>query len=502
MPPFLRALGFFLVSFLAGGSLVAAFAPLEWWLLAFISPAILLMLWLSASPSRAFGLGYFFGLGFFGVGVSWVYNSIHEFGHAPVPLAIILTFLFVFLLSFFPAAVGWLQAKCSHREIRLLVVIPAVWVLLESVRGWVFTGFPWLQLGYTQLDTPLAAIAPVLGVLGISWGILLLVGLFLVLVLSGGRLRGWALSGMVAVFVMLLVLGRIEWTQIKNKPISVALVQGNISQENKWQNDWLVPTINRYTQLTLKNLDHDLVIWPEVALPGFYDDFKSTVLDPLQVQLRKTQTDLLTGILFNENGSVHNSLLKLGKDTEVYHKRHLVPFGEYIPLRHLFNWLNQWIVLPASNMSTGSQPTLLHVADEAIAGSICYEDAYGNEMAEMLPAAGLLVNVSNDAWFGDSLAPHQHLQIARMRALELGRPMLRATNTGISAIVDYKGGVIAGSPQFEIDVLTAKVWPRVGATPYVRWGGIPVLVLSIGFILVVFKKRLFSFIDQFFVSKR
>jgi len=493
MTPSFRGLPRYLLSVIAGASLVGAFAPLEWWLLSFLSPAVLIVLWLSATPRKAFGLGYFFGLGFFGIGVSWVYNSIHEFGHAPPLFAAALTLLFVLVLSLFPAAVGWIQAQCHQRSLRLLAVIPSAWVLMEWLRGWIFTGFPWLQLGYSQLDTSLAAVGPVFGVLGIGWFILLLIGLAVLVTLSVGKTRWLALVSIALVLGATVVLKQIEWTQAKNKAISVALIQGNIAQENKWQEEWLLPTIERYANLTLENLDRDLVVWPEVALPGYYHQFKPNILDPLQRQLQDSRTDLLLGILFQDGNSNHNSLVKLGKNTEVYHKRHLVPFGEYIPLRHWLSWLNQWVVLPASNMDSGSQPTLLHAAGEAIAGSICYEDAYGNEMAQMLPTAGLLVNVSNDAWFGDSLAPHQHLQIARMRALELGRPMLRATNTGVSAIVNHKGGLEAISPQFAIDVLKAKIWPRVGGTPFVKWGNIPVLILCMALTLMVFARRLLGF---------
>ncbi len=493
MTLFFRVLPRYLLSVIAGVSLVGAFAPLEWWMLSFISPALLIILWLSSMPRQAFGLGYFFGLGFFGAGISWVYNSIHEFGQAPPVFAAALTLLFVLVLSLFPAAVGWIQAQCRQRSLRLLVVIPAAWVLLEWLRGWIFTGFPWLQLGYSQLDTPLAAIGPVFGVLGVSGGILLLIGLAVMAVLSAGKSRWLALVSIFLTFGVTVVLNQIEWTHAKDKPISVALVQGNIAQENKWQDEWLQPTIQRYTDLTLKNLDRDLVIWPEVALPGFYHQFKPGILDPLQRKLQGSKTDLLLGILFQEGSQNHNSLVKLGEDTEVYHKRHLVAFGEYIPLRHWLSWLSQWVILPASNMDPGLEPTLLHVAGEVIAGSICYEDAYGNEMAQMLPSASLLVNVSNDAWFGDSLAPHQHLEIARMRALELGRPLLRTTNTGVSAVVNYKGELVAVSPQFEVDVLKVEVLPRVGATAFVKWGNIPVIVLCIALILLVFGRRLVSY---------
>lgn len=470
-----------LLALIAGAALTLAFAPVNWWPAAFVLPAFLFLLWQGQSARTAAITGYLFGLGFFGIGVSWVFNSIYEFGHAPAPFAAFLTFLFVITLSLFPALTGWLQNRLlsenSPAWLRYTVLIPALWVAFEWVRGWLLTGFPWLQLGYSQLETPLAGFAPVAGVLFSSWIVAVVAAAITALVVVRGRQRLFFAGLIVLVILLGAGLQKIEWTQAIDDELNVALVQGNIKQENKWERDWLLPTIERYSDATLKQLEKDLVVWPEVALPGRYSLFKPNVLDPLQQHLVASDTSLVFGVLRETEDGLHNALVGLEDETTMYLKRHLVPFGEYIPLRNALTWLKDMVQLPASDISPGKEATLLPVGKYLAAGSICYEDAYGNEIIDMLPQANFLINVSNDAWFGDSLAPHQHLQIARMRALETGRPLLRATNTGVSAIVDYRGGLQSVSPQFEMDVLEGKIQPRTGATPYVSFGNFPVVIL-------------------------
>ncbi len=482
-----------LIAVLSGALLTTAFAPLGWWFIAFVSPAILLMLWQQVNRRQAIWIGYAFGLGFFSTGVSWVYNSIHEFGHAPVPFAVALTVLFSLTLAVFPAFVGWVQAprqltpqrnapqRNQNRAVfaRYVLIIPAIWVLSEWVRGWLFTGFPWLQLGYSQLDTVFSAIAPVTGVLGGSWGIFVFIGLVFLIWSSTGKQRVSGIIGLLILPIMLLLLHRVEWTVAVEETLNVRLIQGNIAQENKWQSSWLVPTIDLYVGLTEENLDADLVVWPEVALPGRYSLFEKSVLMPLQAKLTQSNTDLMFGVLRHNEQGLHNALVRLSGDTEMYLKRHLVPFGEYIPFRNSLGWLNNMVQLPSSDLSAGTMANTLSVGKFQVGSSICYEDAYGSEVAEMLPEANFLVNVSNDAWFGDSLAPHQHLEISRMRALETGRPLLRATSTGISAIVDHRGQIQSISPQFELHVLKGSITPRTGATPYVIWRDKLIVILML-----------------------
>lgn len=461
---------FWLATF-SGCLLVTAFAPLAWWPVVFLTSAVLILLWQDAPPRRAFWLGYGFGLGLFGIGASWVYNSIHVFGHAPVWVAAFLTILFVAVLALFPALTGWFQSRFfqNGRFIRLVLVIPALWVLFEWLRGWVFTGFPWLYLGNTQLETPLKNVVPVLGVMGASWLVMLTTGLLVYSLTTHKKNRWLSILFVILIVGVAWLTGKINWTEKTDTTLKVTLVQGNISQENKWKPEWLMPTLKRYNDLTVAHWDSDLIVWPEVAIPGYYKNFKKAFLDPLAAEARKNKTDILLGVLFYENKKAYNSIVKIGDGFGVYKKRHLVAFGEYIPFRKYLGWLDGLIVLPASDMSKSDDAVILQAAGEKFSSSICYEDAYGHEMADMLPEATLLLNISNDAWFGDSLAPHQHLEIARMRSLELGRDLLRANNTGITAFIDYRGKVKQVAPQFKVTTLTDTVQPRTGSTPFVIW---------------------------------
>lgn len=466
----------------AGAMLVLAFAPFNAWFLAFLVPALLIYAWRERGPATCFWRGYAFGLGFFGLGVSWVFNSIYEFGQAPFPFAMLLTLIFVAVMALFPAVVGWIQARFFSSisfPVRATWVIPAIWVLSEWLRGWLFTGFPWLLIGHSQLDTLLAGYFPLGGSLLVSWLVLTIAGALATLGYLRPKTQLLAVLAITLVTVFGWALQRAEWTQPQGKPLSVALVQGNIEQQNKWAREWLLPTVDRYQALTQKHLAYDLIVWPEVALPGTYQLFSPTVLEPLRKDLIARQSDLITGILYEDGGRLYNSLIKLGDDTEVYHKRHLVAFGEYIPLRRWVSWFEDWIVLPNDDVAPGTEPVILHVKDQRIAGSICFEDAFGPEMADMLPDATLLVNVSNDAWFGDSFAPDQHLQIARVRAAEFARPLLRTTNTGITAIIDSHGKLTDLAPQFQVDVLTGTVQGRQGATPYTRFKNYPILLILV-----------------------
>jgi len=472
----------------AGALLPLAFAPFNLYPLALIAPALLFFLWIDASPGRAAWRGWLFGLGQFGVGVNWVYISIHTFGHAPVLVTLALTVTFIAFLALYPALLGGLTLRLftAHNGWRSLIVWPAGWALLEWLRGWFLSGFPWLAIGYSQIDSPLAAYAPVLGVYGVSWLLAICAGA--VTLLPNKR----AVAVLLVVVLGGLGLGRVAWTHADGDARRVALIQGNISQAVKWEPDQREPTLDLYHDLTRANANNDLIIWPETAVPIFYHQVAKKFIAGVQAEARAEGVDLLLGIpvLDLETDRYYNTMMSLGTQQGFYRKRHLVPFGEYLPLRPVLGWLLDYLQIPMSDFSAGSirQP-LLRAAGYPVGISICYEDAFGEEVIGDLPEAAYLVNVSNDAWFGDSLAPHQHLQIARMRALETGRYMLRATNTGISAIIGPKGQVQAKSPQFQVHVLSGDMQPMAGATPYVRWGNSAVVVVLLGLIGVALWRR-------------
>lgn len=465
----------------AGAPLVLAYAPFEWRWVVFLPPALLMLLWLDASPGRAFRRGYLFGLGQFGLGVSWVYASIHFFGHAIAPLAAAITLGFVALVSLYPAILGALIARMrlSNPIVALVLVMPAAWVLFEWLRGWFLTGFPWLLLGHTQVDTPLGGFAPVLGVYGVSWVVALVSGLS-ALTLAASRPRHYlALPAVAVLFALGWLLQGQVWTQPQGAPIRAALVQGSIPQDQKWEVEQFVPTLKLYRDLTREHWDADLIVWPETAIPAYYREVEEVYLDPLRAEAEANNAGMVIGIFIYEDAAraVYNSVISLREEGSQYYKRHLVPFGEYLPLRGLLFWLSPYMEIPMSDLSRGSGKPLVRAAGQAIGVSICYEDAFGEEVIDALPEATLLVNVSNDAWFGGTVAPWQHLEIARMRALETGRYMLRATNTGVSAIIDERGALLGTTAQSKTEVLSLTVQPRSGMTPYAAWGNWAVVML-------------------------
>ncbi len=474
----------------AGGLLVLAFAPFGWWPLAPLSLTLLLGLWAGCGARAAFARGFLFGVGSFGAGLYWLYISIHIFGHAPAALAVALTVGLVLLMSLFPATAGLLLCRVFPRAgaVRALLAFPALWALLEWVRSWLFTGFPWLSVGYSQITTPLAGYAPVLGVFGVGMALTLTAGCLWLLLRGVPRQRALAVVVMAGVWGGGALVGRVAWTRPVGRALSVALVQGNESQARKWLPDNLVPTLNRYLTLTRGHWNADLVIWPEAAIPALYHQVDGFIA-ALGRKVAAHHGNLMLGVLrHRQRGDrYYNTVLDIGPRDQrhFYYKRHLVPFGEYFPVPGFIRHWLKVLHLPYTNLTPGppNQPPL--DVDGVPAGvSICYEDAFGSLIVRDVPPARILVNVSNDAWFGHSIALPQHLQIARMRALEAGRPLLRTTNTGITALINYHGGIRQRLPEFQPGVLTGHVQPRTGITPYAMAANTWVVALA-GAVLVI-----------------
>ena len=465
----------------AGAAAVTAFAPFGWFPVATLSLAVLFNQWLGDTRKLAFRHGLLFGAGFFAAGISWVFISIKVYGHVVAPVAISITAGLIVFLSLYPALLGYFLVRAFRMitPAALLVAMPAGWIMAEWLRGWVFSGFPWLTMGSSQIDGPLGGYAPVLGVFGTGWTVALSAALLVAI------FRGWyRLPGLVLLLLLWgggYLLNSIQWTEPRGDALQVALVQGNISQDDKWAPENLLNTFSRYSELTFNETDVDLVVWPETAIPAFYDQVEDNFIAYLETELEKTGTSLLTGVpvLEKETWEYYNAVISLGGEQAFYYKQHLVPYGEYLPLRWLIgNTLDALAVPNADFSSGGPSQTLLQAAGYPVSSSICYEIVFGEQIIRDLPEAAMLVNISNDAWFGNSLAPHQHLEMSRMRAKETGRPMLRATNTGISAIIDHEGNIVEQGPQFETAVVSSAVIPMRGATPYVLLGNAPVVVFS------------------------
>ncbi len=470
------------IAVVAGALLVPAFAPVGWFLLAPLMLLVLLALWHGRDPGQSFVVGYAFGVGYFGLGVYWVYISMHTFGQAPAPLAALMTVLLVAVLALFPALTGWLLARFWPRAdlLRHALAFPLLWGALEWLRSWIFSGFPWLSLGYSQIDAPLGGFAPLLGVLFMGLLVALSAGLLWHALVARLRPAGiTAGSLVVALWLGGVALDRVQWTLPAGEPLSVALVQGNVSQDQKWLPEMRRPTKARYRDLTLEHLGRDLIVWPEAALPRLFHQVADDFLPQLDDALAEAGSELLMGILVYDRGAgrYYNSVLAMGDPYQFYHKHHLVPFGEYFPVPDFVRRQLQLLNLPYQDFTRGdARQAPLRLAGLNIAASVCYEDLFGAWFAGTALNADLLVNVSNDAWFGDSLAPAQHLQIARMRARENGRMMLRTTNTGITAIIDARGRVVKALEQFQTGVLTGEAQAYEGTTPYTRWRDVPLLL--------------------------
>jgi apolipoprotein N-acyltransferase len=469
-----------LLAALSGALLPLAFAPVNWFFLAVVSPALAFVTWHAVRPAVAARRGFLFGLGLFGVGVSWVFVAIHDYGFTGAPLAALLTFIFVAFLALFLALQAYLSVRLQQRLPLALhgLVFAVMWMLFEWLRGWVFTGFPWLDLGYSQINAPLAGYAPILG----SYGVSFLAVLTAAVVWQWTQQRSRSMWGVLAFTAVVWIAGwglkSVEWSQPVGKPLKVAVVQGNLPQLTKWDPDKILYRLKHYADLSKPYWGKvDAIVWPENALTILWQDAPKDYRENLQQHVKQSGTDLVIGLPYGneQTGEYYSSMLVLGKTPGVYNKRHLVPFGEYVPFASMLRGLIKFFDLPMSGFSAGAEHQKhLEVAGQPLAPSICYEDAFGSELLDFLPQATLLINGSNNAWYGDSLAPHQHLQISRMRALETARELIRATTTGISALVDQHGQIIARTPEFKTDVLQGQVQPRTGATPYVRTGNWPV----------------------------
>ncbi|HSU63915.1 MAG TPA: apolipoprotein N-acyltransferase [Burkholderiales bacterium] len=482
-----------MIALLAGAATVLAFAPVGFYPLALASFAVLIHLWMRAAPRACFWSGFAFGLGLFGGGVSWVYVSLSQFGGMPAPLAGLATFLFCAFIALFPAAAGWLQARVpAGDELRACLIIPAAWTLFEWLRGWILTGFPWLSAGYAATGWPPEGYAPVLGVYGLSFLTLSLAGILWALL---AKKRIHLLVALGAVLGAGQALRAVDWTAPAGDPVRAALLQGNIEQEMKFRPERYARILETYARLA-EETSARLIILPETAVPRFYDSVEPEVLARFDAAAKRNGGDLLLGVPYRESQAqdrYYNSVVTLGTaPRQVYHKAHLVPFGEFVPPG--FGWVLHVLQIPLSDFSRGSSAQApLAVAGQRVAVNICYEDAFGDEIARALPEATLLVNVSNVAWFGDSLAPAQHLQIARLRAIETGRMHLTATNTGVTAAIDRDGRVLAQLPQFAAGRLEINAQGYAGATPYVRLRDWPtlagaLLALAIASLIAVAKR--------------
>lgn len=466
-----------LFSLLSGALLPFAFAPYAQWYLAIVSLTLLAWLWLRPDCRRPGLIGYLFGLGYFGVGLHWVYISLYTFGGAALPFAVFANILLVLFLSLFPMLAGWCIGRFSRpASILRTLFIPLAWCLAELGRAYILSGFPWLSIGYSQLGTPLDGIAPVTGVFGISLIVTLIASLLAYSWISGHRLP---LLMVALIFATTYISRSLHFTNPVGNRLSVALVQGNITQSNKFDPVHMLEGLEKYITLSA-NLNESVIIWPETAIPFLESDISDSHLKALNTLFTGKKQTLVTGIPSGnwDEALFFNSVISLGNGNGRYDKHHLLPFGEYIPLRSVFDFFNKFVDIPFNDFMRGAAKQPAMITSGIRAGvSICFEAAFGRQIRQSLPEAQYLINISNDSWFKDSIAADQHIQMAQMRARELEREMARATNDGITAIIDARGNIRQRLPRFEAKVLSGHIQLHTGMTPYARYGNTIFMVI-------------------------
>ena len=436
--------------------------------------------------------GWLFGFGLLSMGVSWLYVAIHDFGAAHWLLAGFLTVLFISAMALYYAAFSWSiyylktqleKNNSNNKNIIILFYIPVLWVLFEWLRSWLLTGFPWILAGYPLIETPLSAYAPILGIYGLSLIVAFISSLFVI------RIHPvYPFIIIVLLVLVSLVIEKKQWSEVQGNSLNVALVQGNVKQSVKWDRQQLEKTKKIYTDLSQALWqDNDVIVWPENAIPVFYHTLENDFYNKLKQQAIKTQTELVVGLPVFDDASqqYYNAMTNLGEQQGFYYKSHLVPFGEYVPLASLLRGLIKFFDMPMSGFSAAdSQQMLPVIQGDKVVVTLCYEDVYAQDVMKQVAQSKWMLNLSNNGWYGDSFAPHQHLEMARMRALESGRELVRSTTSGISAIIDYKGRVLVQGPQFEKAIIKGVIQPRTGMTPYAFWGNYPILLIF--FIAAVF----------------
>lgn len=494
-----------LFALVSGSIAVFAFAPFHIWALSLLSYLGLIALFVDLAPKRAAAIAFFWGLGFFGAGVHWIYISLLQYGNLSPVIAIFIVLLFSCYLSLYPALFAYLVQRLSkpYSFIQLVVTVPVIWQLTEFLRGWILNGFAWLELGYSQLNSPLHVLIPVGGILFLNLLIPLLCGLILYLFhhRNAWHRRDYLLgiTGTMLFIGLLVSLSFVSWTQTDpRRHANFALIQGNVKQSIKWNPNQLTTTLQDYDRLTQQNLpDSDIIIWPEAAVTDT-EFSQQNYLKTLDKQARHFHHSIALGIIDRQfvgnRARIYNSLIVLGNKTPYqypeqnrYNKRHLVPFGEYVPLRQILSPLAHLLNIPMASMSAGQnkQPQL-YIRGFHFATVICYEIILPELVwSAYTPDTDFILTVSNDSWFGNSIAPWQHLQMAQARALELGRPLLRSTNDGITAVVDHNGKIIKQLPQFRQAVLTINLSPTIGQTPFGRFGALPYWIITWGLVLIL-----------------
>jgi apolipoprotein N-acyltransferase len=492
-------LGQLICAVILGAIQVFAFAPFQqyWVVYPSLVGFFLLLQQVQKSTQRCFLTAYIFSIAFFLANIHWVYVSMDLFGGMPMIVSILLIILLSAYLAIFPTAALWASTRFLYLSdtIRYLLVIPAFWLIADWLRGYVLTGFPWAYLGYSHADTPLVGFAPLLGVQGITLAIMIICGALTLLIR-----KQQVLFNIVLLCTLLITAGILKKQQYTEQQdaVTVSLVQGNIDQNQKWKPQQLYPSLLKYLDLSETGHDQqaELIIWPESAIAALELDMQR-FLQPLSKNLAARNKTLITGIIGYQlaTDEYHNTIITLGKlpgsqtysltSSNRYQKHQLLPIGEFVPFEAFLRPLAPYFNLPMSSFQRGDeiQPNL-QSTETTLAPALCYEVAFSELLRKNInEKTGMLLTLSNDAWFGHSIGPAQHLQIARMRAIEFARPLLRSTNNGITAIFDSHGNILGQLPSDTAAVLTKEVQPTFGTTPYQVYGSLPLYLYTLSVLL-------------------
>ncbi len=473
-----------------------AFAPFAIFPLAIVATAGLAALIYHATPRQSFWRGFAFGAGLFGSGVYWVFISISVYGDVPDSIAALITAGLIAILSLYPAAACYFTNRyfSNHAQSKIIFAFPAVWVICEWVRSWLLSGFPWLLIGYSQTNSPLKGYAPIFSVYGVSLAAMITSGLIVNSVMKSRQHDYFSVYKNLFAIAIIWIAGSlcslIPWTQPTGNPVTVSLVQGNIPQTLKWNPEEVALSLDSYRDMT-KPLwgKSDFIIWPESSIPLPLQDAQEFV-EQMSEQAQASGSELIFGIPVQtaDSSGYYNTIVSVGNYQNVYYKRQLVPFGEYVPMENLVARIFDFMNVPMSNMKPGRfDQKPMQFGNIKIQPSICYEISYPDMSRVSDKSVSMLLTVTNDAWFGRSTAQAQHLQMAAMRSIEMARPGLFVSNDGITAIINERGIIEASAPDHKPFVLTGKVQAYTGMTPWMRNDLDPLLVIMIAMLIASYR---------------
>ena len=473
----------YIFTFLIGALYTLSFSPFNFKPLIYFSLAAFFYFLINSNRKKSMLISYLYALAIFTTGVSWIFNSIYFYGGEHLAISLFLTILFILVLSAFFIPIGLFVNKQSQNILYLYpIMVPSVWVFIELVRSYAFGGFPWLLVGTSQIDTLFNVAFPLFGTYFVSF-LAIMLSIIIALIVKDRKFISLGIKYLISIIGLIITFHIYQpnlASHHNQKVLGISLVQPNIHLGIKYDKTKINLIKNKYSEL-IDNDMHNLIILPETAIPTLYENDKNFY----KHIFKNKNTHLITGIFrYNKsNNEIYNSMLSLSDKEYFYDKRHLVPFGEYTPLKFIFGYIGEILNLPMSNLTEGKKTQKPFIFDETMIHQlICYEAAFPS-LLNITYDFSFIINISNDAWFGNSLAPYQHLQIAQSRALESKKYLVRVANTGISAIIDQNGKIVNKIKLNTEGVINTRILALKGITPYMRFGDYPVLMLIFSIML-------------------